>query len=93
MICIDHYTRLPGGEPIFLKLKCLIMLHLSEIREIENKHVQRLTGKAQRTCSRIISNIRAKLGKLPGQKLTIAEYARCMGLCPIAVCSFLGIVK
>lgn len=69
------------------------MKHFSEIRKIENKHVQMLTGKTQRTCSRIIGTIRKKLGMKDGEELTIATYARFRGLCPVTVCEILGIDK
>ncbi|MBO9564687.1 MAG: hypothetical protein J7621_18055 [Niastella sp.] len=64
---------------------------LAEIREIRNENIQALTGKKQRTCSRTIKVIREKLQKKPGEKLTIAEYARYCGLDPVQVCTFLGI--
>lgn len=69
------------------------MENIAAIRAIENKHVQRLTGKKQRTCSRIIAKIKRKLGKIEGQELTIAEYARYKGLDEKDICLFLGIAK
>lgn len=69
------------------------MENIAAIREIENKHVQRLTGKRQRACSRIIASLKKKLGKTKDQVLTIAEYCRDKGLNVIDVCLFLGIHK
>lgn len=66
---------------------------IAAIREIENKHVQRLTGKKQRACSNIIAKVKSALGKTDDQILTIAEYCRHKGLDVIEVCKFLGIVK
>lgn len=73
--------------------KSIDLKKLAEIREIKNKDIQALTGKTQRTCSRIIGMIRAKLEKKEGEKLTIAQYARFRGHDPVQVCIFLGIEK
>jgi Holliday junction resolvasome RuvABC DNA-binding subunit len=69
------------------------MENIAFIRAIENKDVQRLTGKKQRTCSRILTEIRKKLGKNENQVLTIGEYARFRGLNEKEICLFLGIYK
>jgi hypothetical protein len=79
---------------IYLNIQNLFcMENIAAIRAIENKHVQRLTGKKQRACSRIIAKIKKKLGKLEGEDLTIAEYTRYKGLNVKDVCLFLGIIK
>jgi hypothetical protein len=47
---------------------------------IYTKDIARLTGKSERRARAEMAKIRAKLGKEPGQPVTIQEYCRYAGI-------------
>jgi 3-oxoacyl-[acyl-carrier-protein] synthase III len=66
-----------------------LMEALAAITEITNKDIQRLTGKHQRSASRILKKIKKKLGKGDDQYVTVLDYCNFFGLSVIMVMTFL----